>query len=91
MFLKQKRNGDIKGGGGADGRLQRLYKPKSETSSPTAAIESIFTTRLIDAQKNRDLAIVDMPGAFLQTTASDNTMIKLQGAIVKIMLKINPS
>ena len=90
MFLKQKRNGDIKGRGCADGRPQRLYKQKSETSSPTAAIESIFITGLIDAQENRDVAIVDIPGAFLQTAASDNTIIKLQGAIVKIMLKINP-
>ena len=35
--------------------------------------------------------MVDIPGAFLQTMASDNTIIKLQGAIVGIMLKINPS
>ena len=35
--------------------------------------------------------MVDIPGAFLQTPASDDTIIKLQGAIVKIMLKINPS
>ena len=37
------------------------------------------------------MAIVDIPGTFLQTTASDNTIIKLQGTIVKIILKINPS
>ena len=36
------------------------------------------------------MAVVDIPGAFLQTKASDDTIIKLQGAIVKIMLKINP-
>lgn len=44
MFLKQKRNGDIKGRGCADGRPQRLYKSKSETSSPTATTESVFIT-----------------------------------------------
>ena len=42
MFLKQKRNGDIKGRGYADSRPQRLYKSKSKTSSPTAAIEFYF-------------------------------------------------
>ena len=54
-------------------------------------IESIFITSLIDAQENRDVAIVNISGAFLQTAVSDNTIIKLQGTIVKIMLKINPS
>ena len=33
---------------------------------------------------------MDIPGAFLQTEASDETIIKLQCAIVRIMLKINP-
>ena len=37
MFLKEKRTGEIKAGGGADGRPQRLYKSKNETSSPTVA------------------------------------------------------
>ena len=91
MFLEQKRNENIKGKGCADGRPQRLHKQKSETSFPTATIESIFITGLIDTQENRDMVIVDIPGAFLQTAASDNTIIKLQGAIVKITLKINPS
>ena len=49
MFLKEKRNGEIKGRGCADGRPQRLYKSKEETSSPTVFIESIFITALIDA------------------------------------------
>ena len=91
IFLKQKRNRDIKGRGCADGRPQRLYKSKAETSSPTAATESVFITGLIDAQENRDVTVVDIPGAFLQTAASDNTIIKLQGAIVKILLKVNPT
>ena len=51
----------------------------------------MFITGLIDAQENRDVAVVDIPGAFLQTAVSDDTIIKLQCAIVKIMLKINPS
>ena len=91
MFLKKKRNGEIKGRGCADGRPQRVYKSKEETCSPTACTESIFITALTDAQEGRDVAVVDIPGAFLQTMASDGTIIKLQGAIVGIMLKVNPS
>jgi len=77
MFLRKKRNGEIKGRGCADGRPQQLYKSKEETYSQTASTESIFITALIDAQEGRDVAIVDIPGAFLQTMASDNNIIKL--------------
>ena len=76
MFLKQKRSGSIKGRGCADGGPQRVYKSKAETSSPTAAIELVFITGLIDAQERRDVAVVDIPGVFLQTAANSNTIIK---------------
>ena len=42
------------------------------------------------AKEKRDVATVDIPGAFLQTVASDGTIIKLQGAIVEALIKINP-
>ena len=51
----------------------------------------MFITALLDAQKKRDVAHVDIPGTFLQTDTSDDTSIKLEGAIVNIMLKINPA
>ena len=38
MYLKEKRDGRIKGRGCADGRSQRLYTSKIETSSPTASL-----------------------------------------------------
>jgi hypothetical protein len=64
MFLKMKSNGDIKARGCADGRPQRIYKSKEETSSPTAAVESIFITTAMAAKEGRDVASVDIPGAF---------------------------
>ena len=91
MFLKRKRSGDIKGRGCADGRPQRVYKTKMETSSPTVFTESIFIGSAMDAMEGRDVAHVDIPGAFLQTAASDDTIIRLQGVLVHTLLKINPS
>ena len=44
IFLKEKRTCKIKARGCADGCPQRLYKSKIETSSPTVATESIFTS-----------------------------------------------
>ena len=91
MFLKKKRNCVIKGRGCADGRPQRIYKTKEETSSLTASIESILITSVMDALENRDIAYVDIPGSFLQTKASDVTIIKLQGEVVDALLRINPT
>ena len=65
MYLKEKRDGKIKGRGCADGRSQRLYTNKIETSSPTASQAGIFLTCMIDAYEKRDVAIADIPGVFL--------------------------
>ena len=77
MFLKKKRNGTIKARVCADGRPQRVYKTKEETSPPTACIESIFITTIIKAYEDRDFAVIDISDAFLRTEASDGTIIKL--------------
>ena len=44
MFLKEKRTGDIKGRGCADGRLQRRTMAKGEALSRTPATESVIIT-----------------------------------------------
>ena len=44
----------------------------------------------MNAKENREVAHVDIPGAFLQTPASDGTIIKLQGVLVLTLLKVNP-
>ena len=67
MYLKEKRDGKVKGRGCADGRPQRLYTDKIETSSPTAALTAIMLTCMIGAFEKRDVATVDIPGVFLQT------------------------
>merc|ERR1712127_855965 len=54
MYLKEKRDGKVKGRGCADGRPQRLYTNKIKTSSPTAALIAITLTCMIDPFKIRD-------------------------------------
>eukprot|EP00957_Ditylum_brightwellii_P184341 14041164-Ditylum_brightwellii.AAC.1 len=66
MFLKKKRCGRIKGRGCADGRKQRVHTHKDDTSAPTVATEALMLSCLIDAMEGRDVATVDIPGAFMQ-------------------------
>ena len=58
--------GKVKARGCADGRPQRAYADKSESSSPTVATESIVLTCAIHAMENRAVAVIDIPGAFMQ-------------------------
>ena len=80
MFLKQKRCGKIKGRGCADGRKQRLYMDKDEVSSPTISTEALLLTCMIYAMEERDVSIVDTPGAFMQSDIEgEDTFMKIEG------------
>ena len=57
--------------------------------SPIAYTGPIFITAIVEAHEGIDVAVVDIPGAFLQTQASGGTIIKLQGAMVEALLRIN--
>jgi hypothetical protein len=80
MFLKQKTDGKIKGRTVAGGNKQRDYISKEDASSPTAATESVLLSSIIDAEKERDVAVVDIPNAFVQThvkNEKDKAFIKI--------------
>ncbi len=93
MYLKEKREGGIKGRGYANGRSQRLYMSKVETSLPTASLAGLIMTCMIDAYKKRDIVTVDIPVHFLQAKqpAEDNDVhVILDGRMAKLLAKISP-
>jgi Reverse transcriptase (RNA-dependent DNA polymerase) len=90
MFLKQKRDGKVKGRGCADGRKQRQIINKEDASSPTVSIEAVFITCVIDAHEGRDGATVDLPGAFMQADMDELVHMKLEGTMAELLVKINP-
>ena len=90
MFLKEKRTGEIKGSGCADGHKQRATLTKEETSSPTVAIESVLISSTIDAHEKRDVATIDVPGAFMQADMDDTVHIRIDGAMAELLIRIDP-
>ena len=90
MFLKQKRTGQIKGRGCADGRKQRLYTPKDDASSPTVAMESVLLSCVIDAKERCDVATVDIPGAFMQGDQDETVHMHLEGTLAELLTKCDP-
>ena len=93
MYLKEKRDDKVKHRGCADGRPQRLYTPKIETSSPTVSLAGIMLTCMIDTYEGRDVATVDIPGAFLQTKMpkdEKDVHVILDGRMAELLAKIAP-
>jgi hypothetical protein len=91
MFLKEKRCGKIKGRGCADGRPHRDYMSKEDTSSPTVATEALMLTCVIEAIENQDVATCDIPGAFMQSDMKGKVIVKLEGVMAEVIIKIDPS
>jgi len=90
MFIKEKRCGTIKGRGCADGRKQRIYKTKEETSSPTVRTESLLLSCVIDAKEKRDVATCDVPGAFMQVDVDEIVHVRLEGVMAEMLAKVDP-
>ena len=67
IFIKEKRDGKLKGRSCADGSGQREYISKEEAASPTVMNESTFLTAGIAAYERRYMRTGDVPGAFVNT------------------------
>ena len=52
----------------AGGNKQRNHIDKTDATSSTAALESVLLTATIDAREGRDIAIVNIPNAFITTS-----------------------
>ena len=93
MFLKEKRCGDIKGRTVAGGNKQRDFISKEDASSPTVSTEAVMLTCVVDAEEERDVAIIDIPNAFIQTRVEneeDRVHIRVRGVLVEMLCEIAP-
>jgi hypothetical protein len=94
MFLKRKRCGKIKARGCADGRSQREYITKAESSSPTVKTQALMCSCLIDAIERRCVVVGDIPGAFLQADypqeEGKECYLKFEGVMVDMICEIRP-
>ena len=92
-LIKEKRCGKIKGRTCANGSTQRRFLGEGESvSSPTVSIEALFSTLVIDALERRDVAVFDVPGAYLHAKMpkGKKELLKMRGEFVDIMCEVNP-
>jgi hypothetical protein len=90
MFPSKKRCGIVKARGCADGRKQRDRTSKEEASAPTVAIESVMLSATIDVMEERNIATVDIPGAFMQAYIDEVVHLKFEGEIAEMLVRLDP-
>ena len=90
-------DGTVKGRCVYNGKPTREWLSREEAASPTAAVESIFMTGVVDAKEGRDTMSADIPNAFIQALIPDDgkngnehIILKITGALVDALLKIAP-
>jgi hypothetical protein len=75
------------------GNKQQDYITKEDVSSPTMTAEAVMLTFVIDAQEGRDVEVVDIPNAFVQTVVSEKdadhrVIVHIRGPLVDILVSI---
>ncbi len=87
IFLKEKRDRNVKAWSCANGSVQREHVAKEEAAAPTVALESVFVTATIDAKEKQKNVTIDIPGAFLHANNKDYVVMKMNGSLVELMVK----
>jgi hypothetical protein len=96
MFLTEKRDKTIKGRMVYNGKPTREWMSREDSTSPTAALESIMLTAIVDAKEGRDVMTCDIPNAFIQTKlpniedCEERVIMKITGVLVDLLVDISP-
>jgi hypothetical protein len=75
--------------------MQQDYITKEDVSSTTVTAEAVMPLCVIDAQEDRDIAVVDNPNAFVQTVVDEEdaahcVIVHIRGPLVDILVSIAP-
>jgi hypothetical protein len=85
IFLKAKRNGDIKVQSCANSSVQWEHIAKEKAAAPAVCLESVFVTSTINAKERRKVVTIDIPGDFLHTNNDDYVIMKMHGTLAELM------
>jgi hypothetical protein len=96
MFISEKRDKTVKGRTVYNGKPTLEWLSREDSTSPTAALESIMLTALVDAHEGRDVMSADIPNAFIQTKlpmtkkGDKRVIMKITGVLVDLLVSISP-
>ena len=96
MFLTERRDKSVKGQMVYNGKPTREWLTSEDSASPTAALESIMLTAVIDAHEGRDIMCADIPNASIQAEMPDisdgeeRVAMKITGMLVDMLVQPSP-
>ena len=79
-----------------NGKPTREWLTREDSASPTAALESIMLTAVIDTHEGRDIMCADIPNAFIQAEMPDisdgkeRVTMKITGVLVDMLVQLSP-
>ncbi len=78
------------------GNKQQNYITKEDEHSLAVTAKAFMLTCVIDAQEDRDIAVVDIPTAFVQTVVDEEdtehcVIVCIRGPLVDILVSIAPN
>ena len=88
-IIKEKRNGMLKGRTVADGRKQRAWYTKQETTSPTISNDSLMAILTVSAGEKRKIAMWDVEGAYLHAEQDNFVLVKFTGSSVDVLCQVD--
>ena len=93
--MLEKRDKAVKFRNCANRSVQHNWMGKEDTLSPTASIESIFITSVIDASERHKVWTVDIPNAFIQTDCDkdpqgDSIIMVICNDLLDILCLLDP-
>ena len=77
----------------AGGNKQIGHTDKTDVTYTTAALESVLLTSTIDAKEGRDVAVIDIPNAFVTTiieNKKDIVIVRLRDKLSELMVATAP-
>jgi hypothetical protein len=92
MNIVEKHNGRVRARAVADNSKERTqpgYK-KEDGASPTVATNSIMITAAMDVHEQRNVATINILGAFLHAYNDKETFMLLKGCLAKLMVQVDP-
>ena len=83
VFIVEMRDGIVKARNCAVGSNKRTFPGqfKSDWALPMVTTDGVIITSTIEAQEGRDVAVDDIPNAFLNANNSEKTLMLLKGKL----------
>ena len=81
----------IKGCGVADGRKQQEKIEPKDATIPTVSTEAVMLTATINELEGRDVAVIDITGAYLSADMDNEVHVVFRGTLAEIMVMSDPA